>query len=98
MATLLLSISLALALTMGLAWWAWRRPAARPAAPATSSPQAHAPALKVAAKPAGAAPQTPALLATEATPAELAALSAQARDKGLPFQQALPFAASQAAI
>ena len=90
MATLLLSISLALALTMGLAWWAWRRPAARPAAPAPSSPQAHAPALKVAAKPAGAAPQTPALLATEATPAELAALSwCRAADLTPPERQAL---------
>lgn len=90
MATLLLSISLALALTMGLAWWAWRRPAARPAAPAPSSPQALAPAPKPATAPAGLSSQAPALPAIEPQPPELAALSwRRAADLKPPERQAL---------
>jgi HD-like signal output (HDOD) protein len=75
MSTLISWLSLALALTMALAWWAWRRPgASRLVAP---EPLARAPksALKTTAAPVNATTLSPAQPAIEPLPPELSSLT-----------------------
>ncbi len=70
MPALPLWISLAVALTMALVWWTWRRPAVRPvAAPPSSTTAAPVPATPAGATPLALVPPT-----TESLPTELAAL------------------------
>jgi HD-like signal output (HDOD) protein len=88
MSNLLSWLSLALALTLALAWWAWRRPGASPAA--NVEPMARAPTttLKTPVGPGKATTAAPAQPIAEPLPPELASLTWRRESDLTPPQRA----------